>query len=389
MKQKRLRFLIFTVNGLAFFLGVEAGGYQLVLLNIASDFVLSTTMMGVLVTSQYAAITIAPLAFGWMGDKIGKKTMLLIFMPVFTGGCFLAAFSSTVSVFLIGVFLIGVGYSVCECIGSAVVSDSLPGYESKYLNFMQAMFSIGAVTSPLFFNWLFLRGTFTWRLVFLVSGSGYVLLYPLMLLSGYVGPQSCQIREETLSLPKKPMLIIVTLFHSSFFVVLFFSMLAYAALETGITYFVDSFFVLEFADTRLGAYAISGFWFAMATVRIIFACTKIKPRNQVLWGFSSSAFLLIVLLFIRNQWLLLGIFIVLGATLGSVWPMIIGMGTSSYQDKSGTAASILTAGGGLGGALISVCIGTITEHTGLYGGFLLLAAISIIVFLVMIFGGSR
>jgi fucose permease len=389
MKQKRLRFLIFTANGLAFFLGVEAGGYQLVILNVASDFVLSTTMMGVLVASQYAAITIAPLAFGWMGDKISKKTILLIFIPVFVGGCFLAAFSSIVSIFLIGVFLIGVGYSVCECIGSAAVSDSLPGYESKYLNFMQAIFSIGAVTSPLFFNWLFSKGIFTWRLVFLVSGSGYVLLYPFMLLSGYVGSQSCQMREEILASPPKPMLIIATLFHSSFFVVLFFSMLTYVALETGIVYFANSFFVLEFEDTRLGAYAISGFWFAMAIARIIFACTKMKPQNQVLWGFSSSALLLIILFFIRNQWLLLGIFIVLGATLGSVWPMIIGMGTSSYRGKSGTVASILTASGGLGGTLISVCIGTVAEHTGLYGGFLLLVSISIIGFLVMNFGGNR
>jgi MFS family permease len=134
MENKRLLLLPFTVYGLVFFLGIEAGGFQLVLLNVAADLVKSTTMMGILVSVQFIAITVAPLCFGWLADRIGKKIILLVFMPVFTGGCFLAALSNSTMVFMGGVFLLGIGYSVCECIGTSVLSDAFPGREKKYLN---------------------------------------------------------------------------------------------------------------------------------------------------------------------------------------------------------------------------------------------------------------
>lgn len=375
MEEKRLRLLIPGACGLTFFLGFENGGFQLVLLNVASDFVLGPAMMGVLVASQYAAITLAPLIFGWIADRIGKKPVLLLFMPLFAGGCFLAASSGSVPAFLSGVFLTGIGYSVCECIGSSALSDSFPGRESRYLNIMQCAFSVGAVVSPLIFSRLISSGGFTWRSVFVFSGCGYMLLYPLILLAGcrkMVPPSGGR------SFPA-----LVRVLRSRFFLILLFSMLAYVAMETGIGYFVDSLFVWEFDNTELGAYAISGFWFAMALSRFVFAWLKMKPRTMVLLGFSASAALLVMMLLFKNQWLSLGVFMALGAMMGPVWPMILGIGTSSYQGISGTVASILTAAGGLGGALAPVLIGAAGEHWGLYGGFWLLAIIPLIAFLVM------
>jgi fucose permease len=166
-------------------------------------------------------------------------------------------------------------------------------------------------------------------------------------------------------------------------------MLAYVAMETGVAYFADSFFVWEYNNTELGAYAISGYWFAMTVSRLAFAWLKMKPRTMVLLGFSASAALFILLLLVKNQGLLLGVFIALGAMMGPVWPMILGLGTSSYQEISGTVAGILTAGGGLGGALAPVLIGAAGERWGLSAGFWLLSAVPVTAFLVMKAGGRR
>ena len=89
--ERRFSLLIPTAYGLAFFLGMEGGGFQFALLRVASDFDLNDVMMGVLVASQFTSITLAPLIIGHFADKIGKRPALLIFMPVFSGGCFLAA----------------------------------------------------------------------------------------------------------------------------------------------------------------------------------------------------------------------------------------------------------------------------------------------------------
>jgi fucose permease len=176
-------------------------------------------------------------------------------------------------------------------------------------------------------------------------------------------------------LQKKP--VIVKVFCSRFFIALLVSMLAYVAMETGVAYFADSLFVWEYGNAKLGAYALSSYWLAMAVFRFLFAWIRMKPHTQILLGFFSSSLLFIMLLLFKNQWIQLGIFAALGAMMGSVWPMIIGIGTSTYQEMSGTVAGILIASGGFGGAVTPVLIGFIAEHLGLYYGFGLLAVIAI------------
>ncbi|GHV86073.1 hypothetical protein AGMMS50230_16810 [Spirochaetia bacterium] len=358
------------------------GGFQLVLLTIAGDFTLNAAMMGVLVSAQYIAITLSPLAFGWIADRIGKKPILLIFMPVFILGCLAAGSSGGTVLFIAGVFIAGIGYSVCECIGSSAVSDSFPGKESRYLNIMQCFFSLGAVISPLFFKWLLSTGIFSWRIVFFVSGCGYVLLYPFLIVSRCSKPEPVR-TAETQSLTMKK------LFHSSFFITMMFSMLAYVAIETGTAYFADSLFVMEYDNKLFGAYAISAFWFAMTISRFAFAWIKLKKRTMILMGFSLSFLFLVLLILTKDQRLLLGLFALIGAAAGPVWPMIVGMGTMAYQEKSGTVASLLTASGGLGGALIPVLIGAVTENWGVNAGFCLLIAASALGFFVMKKGGIQ
>jgi FHS family glucose/mannose:H+ symporter-like MFS transporter len=374
MNDKRLRLFIPVACGLTFFLGAESGGFQLILFQAAREFGLTIGKMGILVAAQYSAITLGPLIFGWIGDRIGKKKVLLISMPLFAAGCFCAALSGTVAVFGIAVFVVGFGYSVCESIGSSALSDSFPDQEGRYLNFMQCTFSLGAVLSPLVFNKLISLGAADWRTVFLTAGGGYVFLYPLLILS--------HCKETATGKEKSAVAGII----SPLLLALVVAMLFYVAMETGVAFFADSLFVTEYANTEMGAYAISGFWFAMTVSRLIFAMSKIKPKNMVLGGFAAAFFFFVLIFFLRFQLVLMGIFLCLGFVMGPVWPMIIGIGTSSNRKRSGTTASILTASGGLGGAVIPIFFGITAEKAGFYYGFCLLAAVSALGFLVMRFG---
>jgi fucose permease len=92
---------------------------------------------------------------------------------------------------------------------------------------------------------------------------------------------------------------------------------------------------------------------------------------------------MLMLLFFFNYWILMGIFIMLGVVLAPAWPMIVGIGTSSYRERSGTVASVLSASSGLGGAVIPVLIGWVSEKAGFYGGFWLLVAASAIGFFII------
>jgi len=382
---KRLTLFIPVACGIMFFLGFEVGGFQLVLLQTAQFFKLNNVMMGILVASQFSAITVGPLLFGWTADRFGKKIILQIFAPLFAVGCFGASISQSVAAFVSFVFVLGIGNSVCESTGSSAISDSFPGKESKYMNIIQCCYCLGAVLSPQIFSRLASGGLVTWRAVFLVAGSGYVLLYPLLCLSRCKEPtlaDSGAERASGMNGRAVPRLACPFLFF------LVAAMLTYVAVETGISFFANVIFVTEYSNTELGAYAISGFWLAMTVFRFVFALVKMKMRKMVLFGFSASCVLLILLLFFRNQWALMGLFILLGAVMAPVWPMIVAIGTSSFRERSATAASILTASGGLGGAVIPVLIGWVSEKGGFYGGFWLLVAASVIGFFAILKAGG-
>ncbi|MDR1388949.1 MAG: MFS transporter [Treponema sp.] len=369
MEDKRFRFFVPAAAGLTFFLGFESGGFQLALLQVAKEFSLGKTMMGILVAVQFSAITSAPLLFGHIADKTGKRKILLFFMPVFFAGCIFTALSGSVGFFIAGIFLTGIGYSVCECISSSALSDTFPGKENRYLNLVQSTFGFGAVVSPILLNRLLSTGLFSWRIIFYLAAAGYAVLYPLMLVSR-CGKADC-------SSDAKKKSVLEALLHPPLLAILFGAIAAYVAMETSVAYFADSLFVMEYNNTVLGAYAVSGFWLAMTLSRFVFAWLQIKSCIVSFFGFALPALLFVLLLFLKHEIPLLIFFIFLGAMMGPVWPMIVGMGTSSYPGISGMVSSILMVGGGIGGAVIPVLIGTISEVLGLHIGFSLLAFISL------------
>lgn len=59
-----------------FLLGFESGGYQLVIVDIAKEFGLNRTMMGVVVMAQYAAIFSFPLVLAVYLIKLAKSDWL-------------------------------------------------------------------------------------------------------------------------------------------------------------------------------------------------------------------------------------------------------------------------------------------------------------------------
>jgi fucose permease len=63
--------------------------------------------------------------------------------------------------------------------------------------------------------------------------------------------------------------------------------------------------------------------------------------------------------------------------------MVFSIGISAFQEKSGTVGGILYAGGGAGGIITPLIFGAIAENAGFYAGFLFLAFMAVIGFLLM------
>ena len=106
-----------------FFYGFYLGGVQLVISEVSREYGQNAAGMGGLVAAQHVAAVVLPVVLGALADRIGKKPVLCIFAAVFAVGCFLAGLSKNLGVYVIGAVCVGAGYSVCESVSSAVLSE--------------------------------------------------------------------------------------------------------------------------------------------------------------------------------------------------------------------------------------------------------------------------
>lgn len=375
------RMLVPVSLGITFFLGFEGGGFQLVLLQVAEEFHLNQTLMGFLVAAQFIAVMLSPLVFGPIADRIGKKRVLLFAMPIFIIGCLFAASAWSAATFIIGVFIIGCGLGVCECLVSANMTDNFPEQANRYMNMTQCTFSLGAVVSPILTRYLMDQFAMSWRGAFFMAGLGYVALLPLMGLTHCVSvrtPEQAKVSGSLLQLGKH-----------RFFIALFLCIFLYVGMETGIAYFADSLFTVEIMRPELGAYAISTFWLVMSGSRLLFSFIKVQERKAILAGYGLSTLAGILMLVLPNASVtLLGIALI-GFAFGPIWPMIMAMGTKSLPEMTGLVSSLLMAAGGLGGALLPVMMGACADNAGLYWAFGILIAFMIAGLFILVWGTAR
>ncbi len=166
-----------------FFYGFYLGGVQLVISEVSREYGQNAAGMGGLVAAQHVAAVVLPVVLGALADRIGKKPVLCIFAAVFAVGCFLAGLSKNLGVYVIGAVCVGAGYSVCESVSSAVLSELDAEKGARYINLSQALLSLGAVISPFLVQWLQKSRHVSWRLPFLICAAAYTLLALLLLLT--------------------------------------------------------------------------------------------------------------------------------------------------------------------------------------------------------------
>lgn len=114
-------------------------------------------LMAILVASAFAAA------------RWGKVAVLSTGSFVLAGGLVLYAVAPAYGVVLVGMVLIGLGSGLLEALINPLVQDVHPNDSGRYLNIVNAFFSIGVLTAVLVAGELLTRGV-NWRL--LVAGIG-------------------------------------------------------------------------------------------------------------------------------------------------------------------------------------------------------------------------
>ena len=108
---------------------MDVGMLSFVMVALQKDWGLSTQEMGWIGSVNSIGMAVGALLFGILSDKIGRKSVFIITLLLFSIGSGLTALTTTLAMFLVLRFLIGMGLGGELPVASTLVSESVEAHE--------------------------------------------------------------------------------------------------------------------------------------------------------------------------------------------------------------------------------------------------------------------
>ncbi len=366
------------INGISYvsmlLLGIYITVYQSAIGTIAKEYDLNDTAVGIIISLHFIGSVLAPVAFGEISDRVGKKAVVILAFCLFVLGLSGVYLAQGIFIIALGIFLIGCGFAVIEGTLSGVLAEVNPEKTGRVMNFSQMFFSIGAVVGPLIF--IFMTDRFKgWRGIFLAMLLAFVTvtIYMFQLQLGGVKRRPANDKG----------LISLVLLKEKIFLLLCISMFAYVGIEEGIAFWLGSYFENNFDSTSLGAYTLSGYWGSMIIGRYLAGRFHDKYPLFLKWGLLISLISIIIALIVKINLLTAICFLFTGFGLSAVWPIIMSIAADRYPQYNGTAMGIMMTCGAGGGTAIPLLTGIISGYTGVETAFWIIPMIIIVVIILL------
>jgi MFS transporter, putative metabolite:H+ symporter len=108
---------------------LDVGILSFIIAALKTDWSLTTEQMAWIGSINSIGMAVGALFFGIMADKIGRKNVFIITLLLFSIGSGVSAFATTLSMFLVLRFFIGMGLGGELPVASTLVSESVPAEE--------------------------------------------------------------------------------------------------------------------------------------------------------------------------------------------------------------------------------------------------------------------
>ncbi|MDF2856626.1 MAG: major facilitator transporter [Neobacillus sp.] len=149
---------------------LDVGMLSFIIAALSVEWNLSAEQMGWIGSMNSVGMAVGALVFGIMADRIGRKQVFIITLLLFSIGSGVSAFATTLSVFLILRFIIGMGLGGELPVASTLVSESVSAEKRGRVvvlleSFWAAGWLIAAVIS------YFIIPKFGWQVALLISAT--------------------------------------------------------------------------------------------------------------------------------------------------------------------------------------------------------------------------
>ena len=167
---------------LASFLGWTLDAFDFLLLTFVISRIATTFNRGVAEVTFALTLTlmcrpIGALLFGWLGDRYGRRTPLMIDIGLYSVIQLLTAFSPNFTVFLVLRALFGIAMGGEWGLGAALTMEALPAdRRGFYSGFLQQGYMVGYLFAALAYNLVFTFTHWEWRALFVIGALPALLI---------------------------------------------------------------------------------------------------------------------------------------------------------------------------------------------------------------------
>lgn len=349
---------------------------------IIENYQLSLTMGAFLPFSFFLAYGVMSIPAGFLVEKYGEKTSMLISFGLNLIGAFTFALFPSYTIALVSLFIIGIGMAMLQVIINPLMR--VAGGEENFAFFSvmgQLVFGGASFISPFVFTYLMKNlGNYVGDGNFLIdtlskvipSGLPWVSLYwiftavfiVVLLIISLVRLPKVELKDDE---KVEAIKSYIELFKQRKVLLYFAGIMAYVGTEQGVANWMSKFLNTYhgISPEGAGAHAISWFWGLMSVGCLVgLVLLKLMDSKKVLKIFTViSAICLLLALFGSSQVSLIA-FPAIGFFISVMFSIIFSLALNSVKTHHGAFSGILCSGI-FGGALVPLIIGWLGDLVGL------------------------
>ena len=352
---------------------------------VIKGFSVSKGMAGLLNFSFFIAYGVMSVPAGMLTEKYREKKVITAAFALATAGAFLFSFFPSFGIYLISLFMIGMGMAVLQVAINPLLRVSGGEEHFAFTSVLAQLFFGGAsFLSPLMYSYLvtnlsagntsnillstldgIVPDNLKWVSIYWIFGFIAFAMVIIVLISKF--PKVELKADEKVG----NFGTIKELLKNKTVILFFFGIFAYVGTEQGVASWISKFLAdyHGMSPEVEGARAISWFW-GLLTIGCVLGLGLLKliDSKLVLRIFSIAAMIsLATALLTGNGMTAFYGFIMVGFFASVMWSVIFSLALNSLPSNHGAFSGILCSGI-IGGAIVPLIVGVLGDAIGLRGG---------------------
>ncbi|MCD8483911.1 MAG: MFS transporter [Verrucomicrobia bacterium] len=374
-----------TVSALAFInYAASATITPICLVILAKEMGFSLSAAGALEALRNIVLVAVLLISAFLAGAWGKVRCLGYGALVIGLGFLLYAFAPSLWLVAFALVLLGCGGGVQEALISPLVHELHPEDSGRFLNLVNAFWSIGVLMTMLVAGELLTRGV-SWRWIIGSLGLFSTVIGILYLTLRHAQPRAPRINIGQVMRSKWQL---VRMRHFWVFLAL---MMVAGGIEGAFTFWSATYVQLELGgNPRQGGIAAGSLAFGMIAGRLICGIWIRQDQLRALLRFAAMGGLVFAALlpFVNQFWLACIVFLCIGFCVAPFWPTIQAYAVDRLKVDATVLFILLSCGANPGYATITWLVGWIGDSFDLRWGFWILAPLFVVLLAGLILEGK-